>query len=414
MTRTPLLLGLALLLSPGIQAAEPTAELETVAQIRHDLWGDPWLPVWSYVKVRKEVHGPVAYGYGVDAYVGLEWAGGIDQPSDFDLYSLNVEGEQAWGRWVVGRQRAFGALRPQTFDGLRLDWRASDALSFSVWGGEARHQDLDDLRDGVHMGRVDGTFHGGGLVARAGVQVEVGPDTPLITRQDLEARATAQDWPLHPDLLGRLSVAEAENTESTNLVTTPELARVELGVRPIAALRANLHAEHREAADPDSLFGEAILESLAGGAVNSAGVGLRVSGERFAALYGSWSLVSYGPRDVEWYGHEIDLHWVSGLDHRTWRLTPGYLFRSGPGGLFHAPSLAGKLDLGDFTTVGARLAVVPYRKLHGSWELATTLGLDGSLRPTEWVSFGARLDISADALFALDVRGTGVLTLAVP
>lgn len=408
---SPLLL---LLLALPARAAEPAAELETVAQLRHDLWGEPTLPLWSYLRYAKEVHGAVAQGFGVDAYLGLAWEAGLDQPSDLDVYDLQLEGEQRWGRWVLGRQRATAALRPQTFDGARLDWRASESLGLSLWAGEARHQDLDDLRDGLEMGRLDATLHRGALVARGGVQLESGKDSPLALRQDAEARLRGARLKSQPDARLRFVLAEARPEADAPMQAAVELAEAELGVRPVAALRTSLHASHREAADPTALFGEAILDHLASGAVDRAGAGLRLSGARHAALYARWSLVRTGPENEPWTGHEVDLSWSSPLGDRPLRLSPGYLFRSGSGGAFHAPSLAARLALGDRASVGARAAVAPYRSHQAPWQLVSTAALDGSVRPASWVGLDARLEACSDALMAFDLRGTAVLTLAVP
>jgi len=403
--------GTALLLLTGLglgtaRAAEPVAELQTVAQLRHDLWGDPYAPLYTYFRARKEVHGPVANGFGLDAYLGMEWAQGLDHPSNLDIYSLNVEGEEFWGQWVVGRQRAFGALRPQTFDGARLALRPSDNINIDIWGGYARHQDLNDLLDGAAMGRVDTTLHEGVLAARVGAEVQAGPDTPFIARQDAEARLSLFDLPLHPDVLGRVVVAEPD--------PTVEWARLELGFRPVSALRTSVHAQHREAADPNSLFGDAILQTLADGAVDAVGVGMRLSGARYAVLSGGWSLLRYGPDNEDWWGNEVDVHWTPGIFTHNWRLMPGYTYRSGPGGVYHAPSVAGTYDLSDAVKVGARGTIAPYRQSHAPWDVVVAGSADVSFAPTDWVQVAAQVDASHDALYALDMRGAAVLTLALP
>ena len=396
---------LALVASPA-RAAEPTAEAETVAQVRHDLFGDSYLPGWEYLRFRKEVHGPVAYGFGLDAYLGLAWDEGLDRPMDFDVYTLAAEGEEAWGHWVLGRQQAFAATRPQTFDGARVIWRQSDRVTLGAWAGQGRHQDLDDLADGLPLGRVEATVHDGGLVARGGVQLEAGDASVVVVRQDAEARLTLSDVVTAPDVAARLVLAEPD--------PAVEWARFEAGFHPVSGLRASVHAQHRESVDPNSLFGDKVLEALAGGPVNSAGASVRLSGRDFATLYGNWSLTSYDQKGDEIFGHEVDLAWTPGAMTDRVRVSPGYTYRSGPGGLFHAGSISARVAVRDDTDLSLRGAVVPYRKGRAEWEFVVAGGCEADVELRDWVRVAAAVDAASDALYVLDVRGTAVLTLAVP
>ncbi len=383
-------------------AAAGSLEAESVALFRHDHFGEAYLPAWQLLSFDQELGSLAVEGYG-----GLEWLAGVAQPLDPDLYHLNLAGPLAQGRWVLGRQQGMGALRRQTFDGVSLRCPLGDRLTVAAWGGYARHQDLDDMLDRVVVSRAELSWQGGRLLARAGGQLHVDPQAQPVLRQDLEARLRLGDGPRAAGLTGHAVLAELTEQETALL----EWARVGVSFRPVSSLEASVHGRHREAADPDSLFGDAILDTLAGGAVSEAGLGLRWLGARWAAISARGAVVSYGEDECSVLGYRFDLAWRPGLSSSAWRLSPALASRTGPGGQYHALYARASWQATDATELSARAAVVPYLKGEQPWDTVLTGGLELQQEFTAWLRLGAMVDAATDDERPLDLRGGAVLSL---
>jgi len=78
---------IALFFLPAAWAADGVYESETVLQARHDFFGEPFTPLYQYVRVFDQA-GPV----DVSAYAGAEWSAGVDEPVDPELYLLEARG----------------------------------------------------------------------------------------------------------------------------------------------------------------------------------------------------------------------------------------------------------------------------------------------------------------------------------
>lgn len=392
----------AALLAPA-WANAASLELDTVAQLRHDYLGQ----MWQLVRF-DEALGPLS----VQGYAGLQWLLGYDEGGDTDLYDLNLGGALGPGSWVLGRQQAMAALRSQAFDGGRVSLPLGDHLRMTAWGGLARHQDLDDLRDGAEMARLELGWSGGLLRARAGAQVETGPQTPLVLRQDAEGLLTLGTGPRPARTDVRVVLAEplGDDTGSATL----EWARADLSLRPWSMLETSIHAQHREAADPLSLFGDALLDALAGGAVQQVGVGLRYLGARWSSVSARYALLSYGEALGGSLGHKVDLAWQPGRTDSAWRLSPALASRSGPGGQYHALYTRLTWQVADATELTGRTAAIPFKKAEDPWALALAGGLELQQRFAAWGSLLATVDLASDRQRLLDTRGGAVLHLEWP
>lgn len=395
---------LALVAAP-VLAADAGVQSETVLQLRHDFYGDPLVPAWELLSFDA-----AAAGQQFEGYLGLEWANGLGDDLDPDLYALTVRGDAGALGWTVGRQQVVTHRRLQSLDGGRLDAGLGDHVVLSAWGGYARHQDLDDFADGTGMGRLEATFRGGPLFARLGGWVEDGSDG-LINRQDATVRAAFDKVRTAPAIGAMASYAEGNTIDGSGAL---ELARVELSATPAGSVRTTLHAQHREAVDPDALMGAAILDAFAPDGVDEVGVGLRAPTARWAALSASWAMSTFTTNGEEMYGHTVQATWLPARSDSMVRLSPGYRFQAGPGGMYHAGIATVMLDVTDDTEVTVRAAAVPYRKLHDPWDLAIDGRLAVSQRIIKQFAAAAMVEAARDANFARDLRGGLVLTVEVP
>ncbi len=401
MNRRATLPALVGLLAAGAARADGL-EAETVAQVRHDLFGERYVSAWQFLRLDGRA-GPVS----VDGYAALDASAGLDQPLDSDVYLLSLSGDAGPVGWSAGRMETLGALRPQTLDGARLAWGRS-GVSLDLAGGVARAQALDDLLDGAGFGRLSVAWLGSGLQVRAGLQGETGADTPTIARQDLDLRVSGSSR-ARPWAGGRLVAAEPLEQGGPAVL---EWARLDAGLAVGGGASVAAHGQRREAADPDSLFGDALIEAFAGGAVSEAGASLRVSGARWSALSAGYALVSYERADGASWGHAADASWSGSAGGI--RVTPSWSFRAGPGGAYHAVASRVEAPLSDTMDLDVRLGIVPYRKGHDAWDVAMTLGSGLSCEVHRHLVFSAQADVARDALSLLDVRGGGSLLLRFP
>ena len=289
---------LSLVLLLGSSAAwAGELELESVAQVRHDHFGELYVPAWQLLRFKQDT-GPVA----LQGYAGFEWMAGVPAPLDPDIYHLSAAGQFASGAWALGRQRGLGALRSQTFDGVSYQHMLGERLLAGAWVGMTRHQDVDDLLDFGTMARAELGWSGDLLWLRAGVEGTDGPATSLIARQDLQGLLRLGSGPRAGRFGVRAVVAEPVQEDAGVLV---EWARADLAVRPWSPLELSLYGQRRQAADPDSLFGDAILDALAGGVVQEVGAGVRLLGARWSALSMRYALVGYGQASKEQVSHMV-------------------------------------------------------------------------------------------------------------
>jgi hypothetical protein len=384
-----------------VGAALAGVRSETVLQVRHDLFDEAYVPAWQTLDLSAEHH-----GVSVDGYAGLEWATGLDKPADPDLYLLTASGRDRRGTWTIGRQQAVTLLRPWTFDGAAVRWRPTGNAELAAWGGWARHQDLDDLRDGAGLARLEGSWARGSFATRAGAWTIAAPETGPSLHQDAEIRWLASRTRFKPGaralVVGRDGAAPLE------------WARFEFGANPLVRLRSTVHAQHREAIDPNGLLGEAIVAAFAPDGVDEIGGSLRWSGPRWSALSGTYARSTYQQPDQPVQGHSVDVNWLPPRFAAEVRLVPAYRFRSGPGGQFHAAWLSAEFDLSDATELTAHAAWVPYQKLDQPWTSATTAGLKLGHAFHRALHLQVGADVASDALFAFDLRGASVLTLELP
>lgn len=388
----------------GTVAQAGVVELETVAQLRHDHFGDLYLPTWQLLRF-DQAAGPVE----VSGYGGVEWMAGLANPVDADIYDLNAAGDLGGGRWAVGRQQGLGALRSQTFDGVSYGRTLGERFRAEAWVGMARHQDIDDLLEWASVGRLAFGYQGRALRARAGFELADGPETDLVAREDLEAWLALGSGSRPARLGARLVVAQATGADLVSGTTVVEWARLDFGARPWSPLETSVHLQHREAADPGSLFGDAILDALAGGAVQEAGVGLRLLGARWSALSVRTAVVGYG--EGHRWGHKADVAWMPGRSDATLRLTPSFVSRTGPGGRYHGGSARVRWLAGDATALTGRAAAVPFQKGDEPWDLVLTGGLELQHGFTPWLRLGAMVDAATDRDSLVDVRGGATLNL---
>jgi hypothetical protein len=392
---------LILLLSGVPAALAGEIELESVAQLRHDHFGDLYVPAWQLMRF-EQAAGPV----DLQGYAGFEWLAGVPGPTDTDIYHMSAAGRLAGGDWAVGRQRGMGALRAQTFDGVSYGHPLGDHLHAAAWLGMARHQDVDDILDFASMGRAELGWSGEALFLRGGFELADGPETPLISRQDLEGVLRLGSGPRAGRFGARAVVAEPIDAGGGAVL---EWARIDLAARPWSPLELSVHAQHREAADPGSLFGDAILDALAGGVVQEAGVGLRVIGARWSSLSTRYALVGYG--EDQRFGYRADLAWQPGRSDAAWRVSPGLSSRVGPGGQYHALATILRWRASDATSLSGSLALVPYSQAEQPWSTLVTGGLQLQQRVGGWARLGAMVDVAADDAGLLDVRGGATLNL---
>ncbi len=366
--------------------AAPAAESETLAQVRHDFFGERSVPVATFLRL-----------YEDNAYASMQAAMRLDQDAEVDLYLINASSRRPWGHWGLGRLLAPAPLRPQIIDGARLGWQRQ-GLALEAWGGVARQMELQDLREGQPMARAQASWASRALWARAGAQI----DSEL--RGDAELLFRSSSLPGRPSA-SLLAVASPE--------TPMEWTRVELGASPVSRLRLSAHAQHREAVDPSALLGEAITASLAPGGVDELGLGARLSSASWSQVSATYALSRTSEQGEPVLGHAVDLSWLPPRRGGPLHLSPAYRFRSGPGGQLHAAYATATASLGDHRQLLGRAAVVPYQKLSQPWDTALTGGLE--LRQAwGWGQIQVGLDASSDATYAFDLRGSAGLVLRWP
>lgn len=399
---TALLVSL-LVASPSARGA---TDLETVAQVRRDLFGQWMLPAYELVRVTLP-----GDRTSVDALAAVEWTAGVERAADLDVYYLSWAREGERADLSVGRLRAIGALRPQTLDGVRLDVPLGGALTIESWAGWARHQDLADLLDGAGMGRLGLRLVHGGVAGRLGVETEVGPEVPLLLRQDVEVSAEARGGKVRPGVSARAVVAEPLGAGGG---AVPEWLEVEGSLHPGAGFETLAHARHRAAADPGSLFGDAVLDALSGGAVQELGGKVRWTGSRWSSISASYTSLFYARDAGAVPGHGVDAAWRSPRGELGFVVIPSYTWRTGPGGSYHAVAITEHLPLGDATRLDLREGVVPYQKVDEPWDLAATAGLDVGRNLGRMVRCRGSVEVASDAFNLLDARGGLALEVLLP
>ena len=367
-------------------------ESETVLQARHDFFGEPLTPLYQYVRVFQDT-GSV----DVAAYGGAEWAAGIDEPADPELYLLEASGRVGLARWTVGRQQALAMFRPETFDGARLELSPSDAVTVDAWGGIARHHDLDDLADGAAIGRASLRLQSSTAALRCGIGIDPATEHPV--EENVEGRIRLGGRGLMPEARALLVLGGADLRWS----------QLALSANAVSGVRFTVQGEHRATWDPTDLLGEALVAAFAPTAVDSVGVGVRVSDRTWSALSVSYAFDSYEQVDERVYGHSLDASYSSGRRRAPYRVVPSYRFRAGPGGMFHALYATALLDVGDDATLGATGALVPYRKMHDPWATTLAGGLRASRAIGSHVTITAGADAASDAVYAFDLRVNGTL-----
>jgi len=387
------------------------ATSRTALAVEHDPDGSTILPAVQILRADTE---------RVSAHAGVESPDALSGAVDPDVYVLSWAGAAGAARWVVGRQQVLGGARPQTLDGVRLAWDASDTVELVTWGGWARHQDLDDLSlAGVGVVRLGANAKTVRWSLSGGVQAAAGPETPAIFRQDIQASARAGR------ATARVGTALAESADGA-LTVERALLLVEMPVTTPA--RARVVLAHTQAADPGSLLGQGVLGTFAPDGVDEAGVGCRISGARWAVFdtqyttslnrsgssnsvdstEGAGSAVG-GDAERLW-GHRATASWVPGRTGRRFTVAPSYRFAASGGGEYHALQTRLRAELADLVVAAFDLGVVPYQKLDEPWDLA----LSGAARLIHAFGMGAAegsLIVSRDAVFDLEIRGGGVLTL---
>ena len=380
------------LLLPVAWAADGVYESETVLQARHDFFGEPLTPLYQYVRVFDQA-GPV----DVSAYAGAEWSAGVDEPADPELYLLEARGRVGWARWTLGRQQAVDLFRPQTFDGARVELTPSDSVTVDAWGGVARHHDLDDLADGEAAGRASVLWQSSAAALRGGFEIMPGAEHEV--QEDVEGRIRLGRSGVMPE--GRaLVVLGGSDLRQSQLALAASVA---------SGVRFTLQGEHRATWDPTDLLGEALVAAFAPTAVDSVGIGMRVSDRTWSALSVSYAFDSYEQVDERVYGHAVDATYSPGRRGVAFRVVPSYRFRAGPGGMFHALYAQALLAVGDDSTLSATGAVVPYRKMHDPWDTTLAAGLRASRAFGSHVTITAGADAARDAVYEFDLRANGTL-----
>ena len=382
---------IAFLAAPGWAA--DAIESETIVQARHDFFGEPITPLYQYVRVFEHA-GPV----DVAAYAGGEWADGIEEPGDAELYLLEARGRTGIARWTLGRQQAIEVFRPRTFDGARIELAPSDQIAIDAWGGVARHHDLDDLEDGEATGRVSLSVRSTAASVRLGLGVD--PNATHAVQEDAEARV-------------RFGGAAMPEARALVVLGGADLrwGQLAIAASAVPGVRFTVEGEHRATWDPTDQLGEAVVAAFAPESVDSVGVGMRVSDRTWSAWSVDYAFDSYeqGAVAERVYGHSIDASYASGRRRAPVRVVPSYRFRAGPGGMFHAGYATALWALADPTTLSATGAVVPYRKLHDPWATALAGGLRLGQEIGSMVTLTAGIDVASDATWIVDVRGNGTL-----
>jgi hypothetical protein len=367
-------------------------ESETVIQARHDFFGEPLTPLYQYLRVFDR-----AGSVDVAAYAGAEWSAGIDEPVNPELYLLEASGRAGMARWTLGRQQATEVFRPETFDGARLELAPSDAVTLDAWGGIARHHDLDDLADGEATGRASIRLHSSAAALRFGLGID--PESEHSVQEDFEGRVRLGTHGVMPEARALVVLGD----------TDLRWSQLSLAASVVSGMRLTIQGEHRATWDPTDLLGESLVAAFAPTAVDSVGVGLRVSDRTWSALSVSYAFDSYEQVDERVYGHAVDASYASGRRHSALRVVPSYRFRAGPGGMFQAVYATALLDVGDDTTLTATGALVPYRKLHDPWATAVAGGLRAGQAIGSHVTITAGADAASDAIYSFDLRASGTL-----
>lgn len=386
--------------------ARGATDLETIAQVRHDLWGQVRMPGWQLVRLRTESGALV-----VDGYAGLEWASGLGQGVDPDLYHLNATWSQDTVSVTAGRLPVQGALWMQTLDGASVSWMRGPGVQVEGVVGVARHQDLDDFLDGAFLSRLGAVLTREDLVGRVGFQVESGTATPTAMRQDGEIRYTPHLGDLEPRLGARVVMGESVVYAGPAIL---EWGRVEGSFKPRAGLRTGVHAQRRAAVDPDSLFGDKILSTYTDGAVNELGMEGSMLGPRWATMSARAAWVTYERVDGRKSGGVVDVSWVSPRGDEELRIAPAWSARTGPNGAFHTLSAVEtwRMDARDVVTV--RQGLVPFRKGYQPWEVAASVGgeLDHTFNP--WARARVEADLATDAMELLEWRVAAAVVVSAP
>lgn len=371
---------------------------ETVAELRHDLFGEAEVPLYQFLHVTSD--GAVA----VDGYLGLS-----ANPTRGDLglavYALSASGRLAGATWRVGSQQGETALRPATFDGLWVAAPLGRRMVWISWGGWARHSDLgvDAFTAGLPVARSELRSVGGPIAAVVGAQLEAAqPD--LVAREDASVRLG--------DMYGRSASALVALAETVGGSVGLERARGELATRIAPGWSGSTWAERRKT-EVETLLADDILPVFAPEGVDEVGVRLRAVGPRLASASASYAIgravgeLAVGPPALT---HRVDVGWTAGPSRPAWPAF-AWRWRSGSGGAYHALSVNEAVALSDRTAARATAALVPYRRGSDPWRLAFAGGgeLEERLGGTSAVQVGA--DLSTDAVWALDVRAHAALTL---
>ena len=376
----------------GIAMAAPQVQSETVVEIRHDLFGQPIVPVFQYLRLTED-EGPVS----VDGYLGLEAAsdGGSEHPR---IYAFNAAGNWRGSDWRVGTQTVLLPSHPQTMDGGRLAVPlAPGAGEVTMILGNARRHDLDDLAAGVGLGRLEWRVDHAQWAARAGVQTEVGAG-PVVGRQDLELRAGN---PRQGQVAALVAIAEP----GPGL----EWGRIEARTWMESRVEVTGWVERRETI-VETLLADDILGRFSESPVDEVGGRLRLVDARRNSVAASYGIGRYTPVDVAATTHRFDVEWRSS---RPTIPRPAWRFRTGPGGEYHAVSVQSVAPLLDDLALVWRGAAIPYRRGSDVWRLAGTAGGDlvGPLGHIGRLAVGA--DAASDAVWAIDLRAHVALTLGV-
>ncbi|MEZ4239266.1 MAG: hypothetical protein R3F59_24550 [Myxococcota bacterium] len=137
------------------------------------------------------------------------------------------------------------------------------------------------------------------------------------------------------------------------------------------------------------------------------GVSASGAGPRLAAITAQAAIQRYGAEgEVPALAQRFGLAWAP-----TGRASVGWTFRTGPGGAYHALSLTDAVALGDAVRLTLRGAAVPYHQGDAVWRLAGTAGGDLAAKVGDHAVVQLGGDASSDAVWALDLRAFGALTL---
>lgn len=378
----------------GVAAAQTVSgRSETVAQLRHDLFGAPIVPLYEFLHVASE--GEVA----VDAYVGFDAVPGRD--AGLSVWALNAAGDFDGTRWRIGTQQGQTLLRPATFDGLWVSAPIGRFTEWVTWGGWARHDDLDDLLTGLPVARTELRHATDDFALVVGAQVEGADD--LVGRQDASVHLGEEHGGV--SLLGAIA-------EQSGGAIGVERTRGELSTRVVSGVTASTWAERRKT-EVETLLADSILPVFAPDGVDEVGARVRIVGPRLASGSVSYGLGRYVGVDVPELTHRVDVAYAAGP---TQPAVPGlgWRWRQGPGGAYHALSAVEIVPLADRTSLRATGALVPYHKGTDVWRLAAATGAQLAQGVTDVALVQLGADVSSDAVWALDVRAHAALTLEWP